>query len=120
MLLHPVTDLTATELAVAIRAGEVTCAAATTALCLRAALAGEVLFSNAEEMFAEGVAAAVAADTKIAETGGRYASERPLLGVPVSVKDCVHVKGWDATSGAAVSGSDAIAQSNHTFPHIKQ
>mmetsp|Transcript_30064 Transcript_30064/g.78892 ORF Transcript_30064/g.78892 Transcript_30064/m.78892 type:complete len:636 (+) Transcript_30064:121-2028(+) len=97
MIDHPVTDLTAEELTTAIRSGEFTCQRATEALGLRAALAGEALQSNAEEMFDKANAAARKVDQSLQQTKDLP----PLLGVAISVKDSVHVKGYDSTCGAA-------------------
>ena len=64
--------------------------------CARAKLAGMVLNSNAEEMFADAVAAAQVAEANIA--AGRA---RPLEGLPISVKDQIKVAGTHATCGSA-------------------
>ena len=103
--------LTAGEISDAIKEGDLDAAEAVRACCSRAAMAARQLSCVAEVLFFEAYEEAQQLDAKLeklrSSRSKRSKSEladlmsMPLLGVPVSIKDQVNVKGCDSTCGSA-------------------
>ena len=92
-----VSQMTVAELSAAMASGELTSELVVTIACARALQAGEELGCNAEERFLEAVEEAVLRDKQRAE--GNVLG--PLHGIPFSVKDQVHMAGFDSSYGNA-------------------
>jgi amidase len=89
-------DTDATGLLAEIAKGTYTSVEVVTAFCKRAAIAQHVCNCLTEIMFADAIAAAEELDKVFKRTGRTVG---PLHGMPMTFKECFHVKGYDATDG---------------------
>lgn len=89
------TDTLATELVQKLRSGEWTSEAVTRAFCKRAAAAQQLFNCVSEIMFDTAIEEAKNLDKHLREVG----PVGPLHGLPISLKDNIHVKGKDSTIG---------------------
>ncbi|KAF2242516.1 amidase [Trematosphaeria pertusa] len=85
-----------TSLASAIATGMYSAEEVTTAFCKRAAIAQQLTNCLTEICFLEAIKAARELDAEFEETGK---PRGPLHGVPMTLKECFHVKGVDASDG---------------------
>lgn len=86
----------ATSLASAIAAGTYSSEEVTTAFCKRVAIAQQLTNCLTEICFLDAIKAARDLDAKLKETGQPVG---PLHGIPMTLKECFHVKGYDASDG---------------------
>lgn len=86
----------ATALLAKIADGTYTSVEVVTAFCKRAAVAQQVCNCLTEIMFADAIAAAGKLDEEYSRTGKTVG---PLHGLPMTFKECFHVKGYDASDG---------------------
>jgi amidase len=86
----------ATSLASAIAASKYSAKETTTAFCKRAAVAQQLTNCLTEICFLEAIKAASELDEQFKKTGKPIG---PLHGVPMTLKECFHVKGFDASDG---------------------
>lgn len=105
-----ITSLDATALLHQIHTGELTAAEATEAFCARAAIAHQLVNCLTEFMPEAAIAEARLLDEEFSRTGE---VRGPLHGLPMAVKDIMHVRGsrvtmaWVAWAEREVSGFDA-------------
>lgn len=86
------------ELLEKFRSGELSRADAVLALSRRSYEVGRMeLDSVAEELYDEAYLEAKSIDEEV--NAGGSPSTLPMLGLPVSIKDCIHMKGCDTTMG---------------------
>ncbi|KAG7132648.1 Acetamidase like protein [Verticillium longisporum] len=91
-----ISQATASELVQKIHAGELTSAEVTVTFCKMAAVAQQTTSCLTEIFFDEGIERAKWLDQQLQTTGKVVG---PLHGLPVSLKDSLHVKGRHATVG---------------------
>ncbi|KAL1405329.1 hypothetical protein Q8F55_008958 [Vanrija albida] len=91
-----ITETTAPRLVEALIARKYTSVEVTTAFSKRAAIAHQLTNCLTEIFFEKGLAAAKAIDDEYAQTGK---PKGPLHGLPISIKDCLNVPGYDSTIG---------------------
>ncbi|KAI8710850.1 Amidase [Fusarium sp. LHS14.1] len=89
-------DFSATNILKHIRNQKWSAEEVTVAFCKRAALAQQLTSCLTEIFFDEGIARARWLDQQLRETGKVVG---PLHGLPISLKDCFHIKGHYATAG---------------------
>ncbi|RDW92240.1 hypothetical protein BP5796_01634 [Coleophoma crateriformis] len=89
-------DYDATALLEKIASGAYTALEVVTAYCKRAAVGQQLCNSLTEIMFADAIAAAAQLDETFKATGKTVG---PLHGLPMTFKECFHVKGYDASDG---------------------
>eukprot|EP00127_Corallochytrium_limacisporum_P004972 Clim_evm46s195 gene=Clim_evmTU46s195 len=110
--------MTASKMLEAMASGKTTSLELVTAHCRRALQAGEELGTNAGEYFEEAIAAAREADKE--RTAGWNSKERPLLGLPMSVKDQFEQKGADCGSGLACRAGDIIEKDGYQVGSLRK
>ncbi|EXJ93190.1 hypothetical protein A1O3_01747 [Capronia epimyces CBS 606.96] len=86
----------ATSLAAAIAEGKYTAVEVVTAFCKRAAIGHQLCNNLTEIMFKDAIEDAKRLDKVFRETGTPVG---PLHGLPMTFKECFHVKGYDASNG---------------------
>ncbi|CAI7598911.1 unnamed protein product [Penicillium glandicola] len=86
----------ATSLAAEIAKGNYTAVETVTAFCKRAAICQQLCNSLTEIFFADAIEKAKKLDEHFKETGKTVG---PLHGLPMTFKECFHVKGYDASNG---------------------
>lgn len=86
----------ATSLISAIAAGKLTSTQVVTAFCKRAAIGQQLCNNLTEIMFRDALARAKELDEHFASTGKVIG---PLHGLPMTIKECFHMKGYDSTNG---------------------
>jgi amidase len=86
----------ATSLASAVAVGTYSSEEVTTAFCKRAAIAQQLTNCLTEICFLDAIEAAKELDAKFKKTGKTVGS---LHGIPMTLKECFHVKGYDASDG---------------------
>ncbi|KAI9746634.1 MAG: hypothetical protein M1818_000348 [Claussenomyces sp. TS43310] len=89
-------DYDATALIAAIADGTYTAVEVVKAFCKRAAVAQQVCNCLTEIMFLDAISAAEGLDNYFKETGKTVG---PLHGLPMTFKECFHIKGYDASDG---------------------
>jgi hypothetical protein len=94
--------LLAHELLAKMRTGELTCERILRAFCSRALRLGERTEAVTDELYDEAIARALEVDLIRQAPGHDVTKEPPLLGLPVSFKDQINVKGYDSTAGVQV------------------
>ncbi|KIX03615.1 uncharacterized protein Z518_07168 [Rhinocladiella mackenziei CBS 650.93] len=103
----------ATSLAAALAAGTYTAVEVVTAFCKRAAIGQQLCNNLTEIMFQDAIEDAKRLDKSFQETGQTVG---PLHGLPMTFKECFHVKGYDASNGYI---SRTFDPSTHTTPLIE-
>ncbi|KAK6076795.1 fatty-acid amide hydrolase (amidase) [Seiridium cupressi] len=106
----------ATSLAAAIAEGKYTAEEVTTAFCKRAAVGHQLCNFLTEIMFADAIEQAKKLDETFKATGKVTG---PLHGVPMTIKECFHVKGYDSTNGY-LSRVSQPASDTSPFPKVLQ
>lgn len=91
-------DFTATSLLNEIRTQNLRSVEVVRAFCKRAAIAQQLVNCCTEILFEDALARAEELDRHLATTGKTIG---PLHGLPISVKDCFKIKGYDASIGVA-------------------
>ncbi|TGO43709.1 hypothetical protein BCON_1009g00010 [Botryotinia convoluta] len=91
-----ITETDAVDIVRKISSGDWTCRAVTEVFCHRAALAHQIINCLHEIMFASALQRASELDVYFAE---HKEPMGPLHGLPVSLKDSIHVKGMDTSLG---------------------
>lgn len=91
-----ITTTPATRLVEQMVARELTSEAVVTAFCKRAAIAQQLTNCLTEMWFDKAIADAKEIDAEYDKTGK---ARGPLHGLPISLKDSVHVKGFDSSIG---------------------
>ncbi|KAJ5904055.1 Amidase [Penicillium tannophilum] len=86
----------ATALAAEIAKGTYTAVETVTAFCKRAAICQQLCNALTEICFADAIEKAKKLDNHFKETGKTVG---PLHGLPMTFKECFHVKGYDASNG---------------------
>ncbi|KAJ5676039.1 Amidase [Penicillium macrosclerotiorum] len=86
----------ATSLATEIAKGTFTSVETVTAFCKRAAICQQICSALTEIFFADAIEKAKQLDEHFKQTGKTLG---PLHGVPMTFKECFHVKGYDASNG---------------------
>ena len=109
-----VLSLTVTELAAAIRSGQVTSVQATATYIRRAYTLGRSLELTAEEPFAQALALAAERDEALAANPSACG---PMHGVPVSIKDHIGQRGCHSSSGVV---SKAVTADTHDAALLQQ
>ncbi|RSL44838.1 hypothetical protein CEP54_014518 [Fusarium duplospermum] len=89
-------DFSATDILKPLHTQKLSAEEVTVAFCKRAALAQQLTSCLTEIFFSEGIERAKWLDQQLRETGKVVG---PLHGLPISLKDCFHVKGHYATAG---------------------
>jgi len=92
---------TGRELRDMMRKGAVSCEDVTLAFCRRALRCGESTNCVTEEFYDEALRTARSLDTRRREGATAGNKERLLEGVPISIKDQIHMSGSDSTCGFA-------------------
>eukprot|EP00127_Corallochytrium_limacisporum_P004974 Clim_evm48s195 gene=Clim_evmTU48s195 len=110
--------MTATQMLAAMASGKTTSLELVTAHCRRALQAGEELGTNAGEHFEEAIAAAREADKE--RKAGWNSDERPLLGLPMSVKDQFEQRGADCGSGLACRAGDIVKEDGYQVGSLRK
>ncbi|KAL4906382.1 hypothetical protein BDW74DRAFT_176712 [Aspergillus multicolor] len=87
----------ATSLAAEIAKGTYTAVETVTAFCKRAAICQQLCQALTEICFSEAIEKAKKLDEYFERTGGKTVG--PLHGLPMTFKECFHVKGYDASNG---------------------
>ncbi|KAK5189683.1 hypothetical protein LTR99_006217 [Exophiala xenobiotica] len=103
----------ATSLAAAIAAGTYSAEEVVTAFCKRAAIGHQLCNNLTEIMFGDAIEDAKKLDKVFQETGKTVG---PLHGLPMTFKECFHVKGYDASNGYI---SRTFDPSTYTTPLIE-
>ncbi|EXJ91388.1 hypothetical protein A1O1_04500 [Capronia coronata CBS 617.96] len=103
----------ATSLAAAIAEGKYTAVEVVTAFCKRAAVGHQLCNNLTEIMFMDAIEDAKQLDKVFAETGKPVGA---LHGIPMTFKECFHVKGYDASDGYI---SRTFDPSTYTTPLIE-
>lgn len=91
-----ITETTAPRLVEALVARKYTSVEVTTAFAKRAIIAQQLTNCLTEIFIDEGLAQAKAIDEEYAKTGK---PKGPLHGLPISLKDCINIPGYDTTIG---------------------
>ncbi|KAL6249168.1 hypothetical protein RBB50_004231 [Rhinocladiella similis] len=103
----------ASSLAAAIAEGSYTAVEVVTAFCKRAAIGHQLCNNLTEIMFADAIEDAKSLDKIFQQTGKTVG---PLHGLPMTFKECFHVKGYDASNGYI---SRTFSPSTQTTPIIE-
>lgn len=104
-LKHPVgkinTNITAQQLHEMYRSKETTCVEIARAFCEQSRVVGKnQLCAVTEELYDEAHLCASTLDSESPNTRVKNMRDKPLWGIPISVKDCITQKGTDSTMGA--------------------
>ncbi|CAN8096339.1 unnamed protein product [Discula destructiva] len=106
----------ATALLAEIASGALTATEVVTAFCKRAAVAQQVCNCLTEIMFTDAIAAAERLDEAYSRTGKTIG---PLHGLPMSFKECFHVKGYDASDGYISRAFDPSVIDSHLVSIVR-
>ncbi|KAJ4391809.1 hypothetical protein N0V93_005429 [Gnomoniopsis smithogilvyi] len=106
----------ATALLAEIASGALTAVEVVRAFCKRAAVAQQACNCLTEIMFADAIATAEKLDEAYMKTGKTVG---PLHGLPMSFKECFHVKGYDAADGYISRAFDPSTTDSHIVSVVK-